>query len=242
MMTAWLMDSPTGPNSYQLSSKFDAHKERTFIMIKHGHPIATSPLAAMPISSTDLAPNRCSLSTWARTVENTKSALGGTKLRVTHLEPEMRIDVPRPRSGGFQVYGLAGGALESVTHKQRAVSYPPSAIPQQNKKEPLLSTEYHRRLSRQVMRLTLALVGWINGNLQQAPRIESLHPARGERSVVYLICLWRVVEHRLLYGDTKSQHRHPLLQLHSAHRDMHIPSARRAPNSGSTSTERRGSM
>ena len=75
-------------------------------------------------------------------------------------------------------------------------------MPRQNKKESLISTEYHQR-RRIATKLAFALVGRINGNLQQVPRIESLHSARGERSVVYLICLWRVVEHRLLYKDTK---------------------------------------
>jgi len=115
----------------------------------------------------------------------------------------MGIDVPRPRSGGFQVYRLAGGALKSVAHEQRAVPYPPFAIPRRKEKEAILSTEYLRRLSRKALRPTLALVGWINGNLQQVPRIESLHPARGKRSVVYLICIWRVVEHRPLHRDIK---------------------------------------
>ena len=81
----------------------------------------------------------------------------------------MGIDVPGSRSGGFHVYRLAGGALESVAHEQRAVSYPPSAIPRRNEKKSLLSTEYLRRLGRKALGLAFALVGWVNGDLQQAP-------------------------------------------------------------------------
>ena len=38
-----------------------------------------------------------------------------------------------------------------------------------NEKKSLLSTEDLRRLSRKVLRLTFALVGRVNGDLQQAP-------------------------------------------------------------------------
>ena len=95
----------------------------------------------------------------------------------------MNIDVPRSWGGGFQVYRLARGALESVPQKQGAI---PLSIIRGKKKKTFKHEIDPGRQSEQAVRLTFALVRRINGNLQQVPRLEALQSARVEDLVVHL--------------------------------------------------------
>jgi hypothetical protein len=104
------------------------------------------------------------------------------RTREPYLEPKVGIDVPRPRSGGFQNHRLPRGALQPVAQEQRTVPCPKEKSSNRPLNQPTTRNKRRANSSR-----TFAFARGLDGDLEQMPRVERLQSAPGERFVEGLV-------------------------------------------------------